>query len=66
MITFTLIFFLIIVVVGIVVVTGFAIYMKRKTKKLRAENRERIDEPPTARSLFESSDEELKSKEDKL
>ncbi len=60
MITFILIFFVLVITVGALSVIGFAFYLKRRNKSLETNNpKQFIDEPPPYRSLFASTDEEI-------
>lgn len=57
MMTFTLLFFAVLIIVGVSAVVGFSFFLKRRTKKLRAENQKRfVGEPPPYHSLFEADE----------
>ncbi len=62
MITFILIFFAMVIVVGIAAVAGFSFYLKRKSKSLETSNQKQFDEPPY-RPLFAPTDEEIRALE---
>jgi len=49
MIIFTLIFFAIVIAVGVAAVVGFSIYLKRRNKSLDAINQKQFNEPPPNR-----------------
>jgi len=59
MITFILIFFVMVIVVGIAAVAGFSIYLKRRRKSLDAANQKQFDDAPPYRPLFAPTDEEI-------
>lgn len=63
MITFILIFFISIIVVGALSVLGFAFYLKRRKESLDTTNPKQFDEPPQYRSLFAPTDEETRALE---
>lgn len=64
MVLFTLIFFAMVIVVGVSMVAGFSFFLKRRTKRLKTENQQKfIDEPPPYRSLFEPDAEEIRALE---
>jgi hypothetical protein len=68
MIIFILIFFAIVIVGGISAIVAFSIYLKRRNKSLDTTNQNQFDEPPSYRSLFAPTDEEIHAleREEKL
>lgn len=66
MITFILIFFVMVIAVGISAVAGFSIYLKirrRKSLAAVAANQKQFDNAPPYRSLFEPDDAEIRALE---
>jgi hypothetical protein len=63
MIIFTLIFFAMLIVVGVSAVVAFSFYLKRRTKSLESNNQTQLKEVPPYRSLFEPDDEEVRASE---
>lgn len=61
MILFIIIFFVMVIVIGAAAVLGFSFYLRRKTKRLRAENQTEFKEKPVYRPLFVSGDEEIRN-----
>jgi len=61
MIIFILIFFAVVIVVGVTAVVGFSIYLKRRHKSLETTNQKQFEEPPQYRSLFVPTDEEIRA-----
>lgn len=61
MLLFTIIFFAVVIAIGISTVAGFSFYLKRRTARLESKNQRRfIDEPPPFRSLFAPDEEEIR------
>ena len=63
MILFILIFFAIVIAVGVTAVVGFSIYLKRRRNSLSESQIPKEIEPPVYRSLFEPDDDELRALE---
>ncbi len=63
MITFILIFFVAVITVGLLSILGFAAYLKRRNKSLETKNQKQFDDVPPYRSLFASTDEEIRALE---
>ncbi len=62
MIIFILIFFAVVIVIGVSAIVGFSAYLKRRNKSLDATNQNQFNNPPY-RSLFAPSDEEIRALE---
>jgi hypothetical protein len=60
MLLFIVIFFAVIIIVGVAAVYGFSFYLKRRTKSLTANNRAHFSESPP-RILFEPDADELRA-----
>lgn len=63
MLLFIIIFFAMVIVVGVTMVAGFSVYLKRRTKSLESNNPKQFVEPPKYHSLFEPDDDEIRARE---
>lgn len=64
MLLFIIIFFASLIIIGASAVLGFSFYLKRQSKRLRAENQTRLNPPsPEYHGLFAPTDEELRARE---
>ncbi|MGI8639179.1 MAG: hypothetical protein ACR2MG_04425 [Pyrinomonadaceae bacterium] len=61
MLLFIIIFFAMVIAVGVSAVVGFSVYLKRRPKSLKSDNQTQFAELPPNRSLFTPADEEIRA-----